>query len=114
MALISVQDLTFGYDGSPELLFEHASFAVLILQFEFRRGCVDWQHRSTSSCLLLRCRFLGCGVPFFLCHKLRQGRDHQPADGEHAADQELSQAFIIHSRFPPVSQTDSSASVPGR
>ncbi|MBO4419451.1 MAG: ABC-F type ribosomal protection protein [Oscillospiraceae bacterium] len=28
MSLISVQDLTFGYDGSAELLFEHASFQL--------------------------------------------------------------------------------------
>ncbi len=28
MALISVQDLTFGYDGSPELLFDHVNFQL--------------------------------------------------------------------------------------
>ena len=37
MSLISVQDLTFGYDGSAELLFEHVSFQ---LDTDWRLGFV--------------------------------------------------------------------------
>lgn len=50
MALISVQDLTFGYDGSPELLFEHASFQ---LDTDWRLGFVGRNGRGKTTFLRL-------------------------------------------------------------
>ena len=52
MALISVRDLTFGYDGSAELLFEHASF-----QFDsaWRLGFVGRNGRGKTTFLRLLC-----------------------------------------------------------
>ena len=50
MALISVQDLTFGYDGSAELLFEHASFQ---LDTDWRLGFVGRNGRGKTTFLKL-------------------------------------------------------------
>ncbi len=50
MALISVQDLSFGYDGSPELLFEHASFQ---LDTDWRLGFVGRNGRGKTTLLKL-------------------------------------------------------------
>ncbi len=50
MALISVQDLTFGYDGSPELLFEHVSFQ---LDTDWRLGFVGRNGRGKTTFLRL-------------------------------------------------------------
>ena len=50
MALISVQDLTFGYDGSAELLFEHASFQ---LDTDWRLGFVGRNGRGKTTFLRL-------------------------------------------------------------
>ena len=50
MALISVQDLTFGYDGSPELLFENASFQ---LDTDWRLGFVGRNGRGKTTFLRL-------------------------------------------------------------
>ena len=50
MALISVQDLTFGYDGSPELLFEHASFQI---DSSWRLGFVGRNGRGKTTLLNL-------------------------------------------------------------
>ena len=50
MALISVQDLTFGYDGSPELLFEHASFQI---DSSWRLGFVGRNGRGKTTLLKL-------------------------------------------------------------
>ena len=50
MALISVQDLTFGYDGSPELLFEHASFQI---DSDWRLGFVGRNGRGKTTFLKL-------------------------------------------------------------
>ena len=50
MALISVQDLTFGYDGSSELLFEHASFQ---LDTDWRLGFVGRNGRGKTTFLRL-------------------------------------------------------------
>ncbi len=50
MALISVQDLTFGYDGSPELLFEHASFQF---DTDWRLGFVGRNGRGKTTFLRL-------------------------------------------------------------
>ena len=50
MALISVQDLTFGYDGSAELLFEHAGFQ---LDTDWRLGFVGRNGRGKTTFLRL-------------------------------------------------------------
>lgn len=50
MALISVQDLTFGYDGSAELLFENASFQ---LDTDWRLGFVGRNGRGKTTFLRL-------------------------------------------------------------
>ena len=50
MAMISVQDLTFGYDGSAELLFEHASFQ---LDTDWRLGFVGRNGRGKTTFLRL-------------------------------------------------------------
>lgn len=50
MALISIQDLTFGYDGSAELLFEHASFK---LDTDWRLGFVGRNGRGKTTFLRL-------------------------------------------------------------
>ena len=50
MALISVQDLTFGYDGSAELLFEHVSFQ---LDTDWRLGFVGRNGRGKTTFLRL-------------------------------------------------------------
>ena len=50
MALISVQDLTFGYDGSAELLFEHTSFQ---LDTDWRLGFVGRNGRGKTTFLHL-------------------------------------------------------------
>lgn len=50
MALISVQDLTFGYDGSAELLFEHASFQI---DTDWRLGFVGRNGRGKTTFLNL-------------------------------------------------------------
>ena len=50
MALISVSDLTFGYDGSAELLFEHASFQ---LDTDWRLGFVGRNGRGKTTFLRL-------------------------------------------------------------
>ena len=50
MALISVQDLTFGYDGSAELLFKHASFQ---LDTDWRLGFVGRNGRGKTTFLRL-------------------------------------------------------------
>ena len=50
MALLSVQDLTFGYDGSAELLFEHASFQ---LDTDWRLGFVGRNGRGKTTFLRL-------------------------------------------------------------
>ena len=46
MALLSVQDLTFGYDGSPVLLFDHASFQ---LDTDWRLGLVGRNGRGKTT-----------------------------------------------------------------
>lgn len=50
MALISVQDLTFGYDGSTELLFEHVSFQI---DTDWRLGFVGRNGRGKTTFLRL-------------------------------------------------------------
>ena len=50
MAMILVQNLTFGYDGSPELLFEHAGFA---LDTAWRCGLVGRNGRGKTTFLKL-------------------------------------------------------------
>ena len=50
MSLISVQDLSFGYDGSPELLFEHVSFQ---LDTDWRLGFVGRNGRGKTTFLKL-------------------------------------------------------------
>ena len=50
MALISIQDLTFGYDGSAELLFEHANFQ---LDTDWRLGFVGRNGRGKTTFLRL-------------------------------------------------------------
>ena len=50
MALISIQDLTFGYDGSAELLFEHVSFQ---LDTDWRLGFVGRNGRGKTTFLRL-------------------------------------------------------------
>lgn len=50
MALISVQDLTFGYDGSAELLFEHVSFRI---DTDWRLGFVGRNGRGKTTFLKL-------------------------------------------------------------
>ncbi len=50
MAMISVQDMTFGYDGSAELLFEHASFQ---LDTDWRLGFVGRNGRGKTTFLRL-------------------------------------------------------------
>ena len=50
MALISVQNLTFGYDGSAELLFENASFQ---LDTDWRLGFVGRNGRGKTTILRL-------------------------------------------------------------
>lgn len=50
MALISVQDLTFGYDGSAELLFDHASFQ---LDTDWSLGFVGRNGRGKTTFLKL-------------------------------------------------------------
>ena len=50
MALISVQNLTFGYDGSAELLFENASFQ---LDTDWRLGFVGRNGRGKTTFLRL-------------------------------------------------------------
>lgn len=50
MALISVQDLTFGYDGSAGLLFEHAGFQ---LDTDWRLGFVGRNGRGKTTFLRL-------------------------------------------------------------
>ncbi len=50
MALISIQDLTFGYDGSAELLFEYVSFQ---LDTDWRLGFVGRNGRGKTTFLLL-------------------------------------------------------------
>ena len=50
MAMISVQDLTFGYDGSPELLFEHVYFQ---LDTDWRLGFVGRNGRGKTTFLRL-------------------------------------------------------------
>ncbi len=50
MALLSVQDLTFGYDGSPVLLFDHASFQ---LDTDWRLGLVGRNGRGKTTLLRL-------------------------------------------------------------
>ena len=50
MAMISVQDLSFGYDGSAELLFEHASFQ---LDSDWRLGFVGRNGRGKTTFLRL-------------------------------------------------------------
>ena len=50
MSMISVQNLTFGYDGSAELLFEHASFQ---LDTDWRLGFVGRNGRGKTTFLRL-------------------------------------------------------------
>ena len=50
MALISVQNLTFGYDGSPELLFEDVSFQI---DTNWRLGFVGRNGRGKTTLLRL-------------------------------------------------------------
>ena len=50
MALISVQDLTFGYDGAAELLFEHVSFQI---DTDWRLGFVGRNGRGKTTFLQL-------------------------------------------------------------
>lgn len=50
MSLISVQDLSFGYDGSAELLFEHVSFQ---LDTDWRLGFVGRNGRGKTTFLQL-------------------------------------------------------------
>ena len=50
MALISVQDLTFGYDGTAELLFEHVSFQI---DTDWRLGFVGRNGRGKTTFLKL-------------------------------------------------------------
>ena len=50
MALISVQDLTFGYDGAAELLFEHVSFQI---DSDWRLGFVGRNGRGKTTFLQL-------------------------------------------------------------
>ena len=50
MSLISVQDLTFGYDGSAELLFEHVNFQ---LDTDWRLGFVGRNGRGKTTFLRL-------------------------------------------------------------
>ena len=50
MALISVQNLTFGYDGSPELLFEGVSFQI---DSDWRLGFVGRNGRGKTTFLRL-------------------------------------------------------------
>ena len=50
MAQISIQDLTFGYDGSAELLFEHANFQ---LDTDWRLGFVGRNGRGKTTFLRL-------------------------------------------------------------
>ena len=50
MALISVNDLTFGYDGSAELLFEHAGFQI---DTDWRLGFVGRNGRGKTTFLNL-------------------------------------------------------------
>ena len=50
MALISVRDLTFGYDGSAELLFEHVSFQI---DTDWRLGFVGRNGRGKTTFLKL-------------------------------------------------------------
>ena len=53
MALISVQDLSFGYDGSAELLFEHVSIQ---LDTDWRLGFVGRNGRGKTTFLRLLLR----------------------------------------------------------
>ena len=57
MALISIQDLTFGYDGSAELLFEHVSFQLGLptseLNVTINLGCL-YSSTRTGSLVMLR------------------------------------------------------------
>ncbi len=50
MALISVQNLTFGYDGTPELLFENVSFQI---DTDWRLGFVGRNGRGKTTFLRL-------------------------------------------------------------
>ena len=50
MAMISVQDLTFGYDGAAELLFEHVSFQI---DSDWRLGFVGRNGRGKTTFLQL-------------------------------------------------------------
>lgn len=50
MSLISVQDLSFGYDGSPKLLFEHTGFQI---DTDWRLGFVGRNGRGKTTFLKL-------------------------------------------------------------
>lgn len=50
MALIAVQDLTFGYDGSAENIFEHASFQI---DTDWRLGLIGRNGRGKTTFLNL-------------------------------------------------------------
>ena len=50
MALITVNDLTFGYDGSCDNIFKHASFQI---DTEWRLGFVGRNGRGKTTFLKL-------------------------------------------------------------
>ena len=52
MAMIRVQDLTFGYDGSSELLFSHASFQI---DTDWATGLIGRNGRGKTTLLRLLC-----------------------------------------------------------
>lgn len=77
MALITVNDLTFGYDGSCDNIFEHASFQI---DTEWRLGFVGRNGRGKTTFLkLLMGEYEYCGsisapmefdyFPFSVCDK---------------------------------------------